>query len=194
MEVYGFSGKMGSGKNYVSEKMFIPKLNSINPKKTLVMAFADHFKIDACAKFNIDYNRIFVKKDDESRRMLQLAGTEEGRMKFGEDIWIKTLYAWMKVYADRGIERFIICDVRFPNEVELVKKLNGKVIRINAPKRNIDAVTRESGGNQDKFNSILNHSSEVALDNYDGFDYIILNDYGDNAEEQIDKIIKNIDK
>lgn len=194
LEVYGFSGKMGSGKNYVSEKIFIPKLNHICPKNTLVMALADHFKVDACAKYNVNYDRIFIKKDDESRKMLQLAGTEEGRMKYGEDIWIRTLKTWMRIYAERGIERIIICDVRFPNEIDFIRSLDGKIIRLNAPNRNKNTVMRESGGDPIKFKSILSHASETALDGYTDFDYVIDNDYDDyeRVPGEIDKIIENL--
>ena len=52
MEIFGFSGKIGSGKNYVSEKLFLPLLPY---KQTLVMALADHFKVDACSKDNLAY-------------------------------------------------------------------------------------------------------------------------------------------
>ena len=45
--------------------------------RTMHLAFADHFKIDACSKHNLEYDRIFVKKDYESRKILQITGTEE---------------------------------------------------------------------------------------------------------------------
>ena len=50
MEIFGFSGKMGSGKNYVAEKFFLPNLSK---KNSLVIGFADHLKIDCCSTLNI---------------------------------------------------------------------------------------------------------------------------------------------
>ena len=52
-------------------------------------------------------------------------GTEEGRLKYGEDIWAKTLQMWIRVYKDRGLERVIVTDLRFPNEVKWLKQQGG---------------------------------------------------------------------
>ena len=62
-----------------------------------------------------------------------------------------------------------ITDVRFPNEVKAIKKKDGITIRIN----------RESDYNS-------NHFSEVALDNYENFDYTIDNN------NCIDCLIENV--
>ena len=86
------------------------------------MAFADHFKIDAINKQNLQYDKVFGEKDNETRKQLQYMGTENGRDKYGQDIWINTLDTWMKLYHERGIERFIITDLRFKNEYEYLKK------------------------------------------------------------------------
>lgn len=169
IEVWGFSGKAGSGKNYVSEKLFLPLLTE---KSTLFMAFADHFKIEAIVKDKLDYDKVFGQKDEKTRVVLQKRGTEEGRDVFGPDIWINILEQWMKLYASRGIERFIITDVRFPNEVEFIKKKGGKVIRIESPNRVRNRRYWEKIKDE--------HISEKALDDYKNFDYIIHNDYYDN--------------
>ena len=81
-------------------------------KNTVVLAFADHFKVDCICKHNANYDKVFGEKDFETRRLLQLAGTEQGRNKFGYDIWIRTLETWIKILNSRGVERFIISDVR----------------------------------------------------------------------------------
>lgn len=189
MQLYGFSGKISSGKNFISEQIFNKYINSIDPKNTLVLSFADHFKVDVCTKDKIYYDRVFVKKDNESRKLLQLRGTEQGRKLYGENIWVDTLATWMKLYHSRGVTRFIICDVRFKNEVEFIKSLGGKVIRINAINRNLDAIKREAGDDINLFNSIKNHVSETELDDYTGFDLVVNNDYG--QEQEVDTIIKN---
>ncbi len=193
MQVYSFSGKQGCGKNFVGEQIFNKYINSIDMKNTIVMSFADHFKVDVCTKDKIDYDRVFVKKDNVSRKLLQSRGTEEGRNVYGDDIWIKTLDTWMKLYNSRGVERFIICDLRFKNEAKYIKSLGGKCIRINATNRNLDALKRESNGDMILFNNIKNHISETDLDDYDEFDLVVDNDYG--KETEVDIIIKNyVDK
>lgn len=173
-KIIAFSGKLGSGKNYIAEQLFKNMLSPQTP--TLVMAFADQLKVDCCVKDGIDYHRAFITKDEESRILMQKRGTEEGRHKYGEDIWIKTMDTWIRVYMSRGINQFIITDARFPNEVDWIQKNGGMVVRVEAPKRNLDALEQESGGDPDFKDKIANHASEVSLDNFQGFDYIILND------------------
>ena len=94
MEIIGLLGHQGVGKNYIAEKV-LPK---ILPKKNyIVLAFADHFKVDCICKHNMEFNKIFGKKDFETRKKLQIIGTEEGRDKYGYDIWIRVLETWMKI-------------------------------------------------------------------------------------------------
>lgn len=191
VELFGFSGKMGSGKNYVAEKLFLAML----PKKnTLVMALADHFKIDCCVKDNYPYEEIFVNKTEKSRRSLQMRGTEQGRDIYGEDVWIRTIENWIRVYVERGIERIIVTDVRFKNEADWLLKCGGILFRIEAPNRNLARLTAETGGNEEQMNRIKNHPSEVDLDDYNRFNYVINNDYDEQITipNQIRDIVREI--
>lgn len=178
MEIYAFAGNLKTGKNYVAENIFIPLL----PKKnTLVMAFADHFKVDAITKKNLNYENVFGYKDEKTRIELQKMGTENGRDKFGQNIWINTVDTWMKIYHERGIERFIITDLRFKNEYEYLKNKNAKIIKIEAPLRQKENLKGEDL-------NILNHRSEIELNDI-SFDNIINNDYNENIIEDLKKFI-----
>lgn len=192
MQIYAFSGKIGSGKNFVSENIFLPLMPS---QPTLVMALADHFKVDACSKDGIPYEKVFINKDEQTRKILQLRGTEEGRNKYGHDIWVRTLDTWMKVYEDRGIKRIIITDVRFKNEVDWVKNKGGKVFRIISPQRTHNRMMQEAT-TPEQYNSIKNHLSETDLDDYMNFDYIIHNDYDNenNVFNNIRDIVISLEK
>lgn len=97
------------------------------------------------------------------RELLQLFGTEVGRV-ISQNVWVDVLF---QDYTPN--EDWVITDVRFPNEAEAVKNRDGILIRVN---RSIDFTD--------------NHVSEVALDSYSGFDYIINND-GD-----LDILINNV--
>lgn len=165
MEIIGLLGHQGVGKNYIAEEILLKKLDY---KPTLVIAFADHFKVEGISKYDLEYNKVYGKKDFYTRKRLHFIGTEEGRQKFGYDIWIKTIHNWIKVYNSRGIKRFIIPDVRFQNEVDWIKSLNGVVIKINAPNRYIARVKEE-------------------VKNYD---FILNNDYNDNINDDIESFIK----
>ena len=68
-----------------------------------------------------------------------------------------------------------ITDTRFPNEVKAIKEKDGIVIRIN----------RET-------NYVSNHSSEIALDDYEDFDYTIDNNNCiDCLIEKVKEILKH---
>lgn len=107
------------------------------------------------------------------RLLLQLLGTDCGRNIIHPNIWCNVTFADYKPRHFRTVKyngifshqemilpNWIIPDVRFPNEVKAIKKRGGIVIRVNR------------SGFED--NDI--HPSEIALDNYQYFDYIINND------------------
>ena len=162
MEIIGLMGHQGVGKNYIADSL----LKNLPTKNTIIIEFADHFKVDCICKHNCDYNKVFGEKDYETRRLLQKVGTEEGRNKFGENIWINVVETWIKLLNERGVNRFIISDVRFVNEAEWVKKMNGILIKIDAPKRFRIRLEKETNNNEELINQIKNHKSEIMIDEY----------------------------
>ena len=187
MEIIGLLGHQGVGKNYIAEEILLKKLDY---KPTLVIAFADHFKVEGISKYDLEYDKVYGKKDFYTRKRLHLIGTEEGRQKFGYDIWIKTIHNWIKVYNSRGIKRFIIPDVRFQNEVDWIKSLNGVVIKINAPNRYIARVKEEANNDNEKIKKIISHESENMIDKIENYDFLFNNDYNDNINNEIETFIK----
>jgi hypothetical protein len=59
------------------------------------------------------------------RLALQLMGTESGRNVFHTDIWILSLL--QRVDPKKN---YVVADVRFPNEVDMIQKNGGKIIRV----------------------------------------------------------------
>jgi phosphomevalonate kinase len=183
-EIYAFSGKIGSGKNFMAEKIFPEYLSS---KSTLVMAFADVFKVRAIIEEGLDEKKVFEgPKDEETRRILQIYGTEEGRDKKGEDIWCRYLEQYIRLYSQRkSIERVIITDLRFENEANYLRSLGAYLIRVEAPNRNKSALEQEASNKDgnvqyDVYNKISQHPSETGLDNWTDWDLVIHNDYEDS--------------
>lgn len=175
IELYGFAGKKGSGKNYIAQHLFLPYLIS---KPTLIMAFADHFKVDTIINYSLLNEDVFGDNKSESvRHLLQQAGHEQGRLKRGEDIWIRTLNEWMLAYHDRGIERFIITDVRYENEMEWIKEQGGHIFYISRDKLGKD-----------------NHPSENSITGkgLTFIDYIIDNNKYEKTFSYIVNIIKEL--
>lgn len=108
------------------------------------------------------------------REMLQYLGTELFRHQLHEDVWVNALFAdyvpesERPVITDKGAyinfnsvyPKWIITDVRFPNEAKAIEKRGGVLIRVDNPEH-----TPSEG----------EHPSETSLDNYD-FKIRIIND------------------
>ena len=131
-----------------------------------------------------EVNDIFVQETISvtPRLLLQTIGTDIVRTIY-PDIWVNKLMNDYISYADaisgnseikKLYPNWCITDMRFPNEVKAVKKKDGIIIRIN----------RESDYNS-------NHSSEIALDDYENFDYTIDNNNCiDCLIEKVKEILK----
>lgn len=168
----GISGKKGSGKSTLAKKLIldaqVETANLINYKQ---MSFANTLKEMAavaigCSRVSLNEETfkqqpVPFAPDVTIRKVLQVLGTEVGRQ-LDPDFWVKRLFAdWSKS------QFWVIDDVRFPNEVKAIQDRGGIVIRLNAA--GLD--THDA------------HPSEIALDNYDGFDYTIFNEK--RSEEEL---------
>lgn len=182
------SGKLGTGKNFVAERILHPML-PVQP--TLFLAFANHYKVEAIVKDGLDRARVFGEKDEATRRSLQLRGTELGRDVFGPDIWVELAMEWMHAYLPLGYTRIFFTDARFPNEVDSVQSLNGTELellgqtyrfevtslRMVAPRRSQARAEAEAAKSPGTLvTAITEHISETALDDHVGFSYKIYND------------------
>ena len=113
------------------------------------------------------------------RILLQQIGTDLFRNQLHPNTWVNATFADYKSIGDTLLEgevrrvreedliypNWIITDVRFPNELEAIKKHNGITIRINR------GLVERTG----KMIQEPEHISETALDNAE-FDYVIEND------------------
>lgn len=174
IEVIGLSGKAGSGKDFIAQ-------NILKPLGYHQFSLAWHFKIGLVGESKASHEEVFKTKPEHVRRMLQQKGTEQGRDVFGDNVWCNHIKEWFIVLNENwGINKFVIPDVRFPNEVEFIQKMDGKVFRIFAPKRvECSPLSQEA----------RNHISETALDHFpkEKFDAIIWNDpiHEDTIDAQI---------
>lgn len=92
----------------------------------------------------------------EVRRLLQRIGTEGGREVLDQNVWVD---ATMKQVRRDSDKRYVITDVRFPNEVEAIKARGGVTWRVRRP----------------GFDAVNGHPSETALDAW-GTDHVFMND------------------
>ena len=170
--VIGLSASAGTGKDYVGK--LIKQHGFYN------ISLAWHFKIQCISHGDATYEEVFETKPPRVRRLLQIMGTEQGREVWGEDIWVNTMFAWMTLYhKDWGIDKFVIPDVRFPNELRAIQRLGGKVYRVTGDR--LGDLTEEA----------WSHPSEQSLtDDMDLYDGFINNNQGSNLDEQINYILQ----
>lgn len=127
------------------------------------------------------------------RLILQLMGTECGRNIIHNDIWVNSTMSRYKeeyknnpFYDNKGIydvieedeilhppmyPKWIIPDVRFPNEFDAVKQNNGIMLRV---KRDNESDKYKVVDDNNKVINPIEHPSETALDGYK-FDFDIPN-------------------
>jgi len=193
--IIGIAGKMGCGKDYTCNNLVIPILKYYN-HTFLQVSFADQIKINTMTKNQISFDDVYINKNEHTRRLLQLEGTENGRDILGTDIWIRYLENWIKVHESRGIKNFICTDVRFKNEFDYIKDRGGIVLRIDAPKRNIERLLSESRGDSNILETLKTHRSECDLDTLtdEWFDLIIKNNPGVNILDYYPELLELYNK
>jgi dephospho-CoA kinase len=189
MKLIGLSGKLGSGKNYIAEKIISPHFK--DKYNILIIGFGDQVKNELYARdTSLTYDLLYDHKTFESRKKLQEYATENGREKYNQDMWIRGLDMQINTFKERSPKEclVIICDVRFINEAEYIKNKNGLLFRIDANERTELRYIKESSNNIEKYDSISNHKSETELDNYK-FDYTINNNNNNNLDLFFFKLI-----
>jgi len=164
-KIVGITGRKFNGKDTLG-KYFIDELGY---KK---LAFADSLKEGCRCIFGFTDEQLYGEKKEEidefwkatPRKVLQFVGTELFRNQLaeimphlGHDIWVEVV---RKKILDNPDTNFVITDVRFPNECEIIKKMGGIIIRVN----------------RDSVNTTVDlHQSEIEIEKLD-VDTVIQND------------------
>lgn len=108
------------------------------------------------------------REDTKPRELLQQLGAEVIREKLGKkDFFVKRLHEDMELYSIY-LDVVVIDDARTPLEIDYFKELfKENVISIKIIRPNFK---------NDLSDSERNHITEVGLDNYENYDYTIMND------------------
>lgn len=118
-------------------------------------------------------------EEDKPRELLQQLGTDIIREKLGKtDMLIQRQIDDLEIYS-YFYDVIIVPDVKFPDEIESVKKKFANVVTIKVERINFESPLTDS---QQK------HITETALDGYDEFDYYLVNDTLDKLKEDVYKI------
>lgn len=181
--VVGLTGRKRSGKDTTGHHL-IEKYGFVR------IAFADALK-EACKSiFDFSDDQVYGDElkdniDDywghSPREILQLVGTELFRdelpklcKNISDDIWIRSVERKIQNLQKKGYTRFVITDIRYPNEAEFVKNINGNIWKIHRPSMNENTSNHSSEPLTKKiwkmlsffniYNSTNNHSSETLID------------------------------
>lgn len=141
------------------------------------VAFADALKRGCMEMFGLTHEQCYgdTKEVLDSfwgvtpRFILQKVGTECMRLQYDPDIWVKSV---QKRVSEGG--HWVVTDCRFPNEAAAIKEWGGLVVRVDRPQAGA------TGG-------IAKHPSEVAMESYNEWDYV-LDNQGRALSELYDKV------
>lgn len=138
-----FSGLKGSGKDtaasiLINEYGFTKIAFADALREALLIldpwiAYAGEYKTIPLSELIADAGWDWAKTNiAEVRRLMQVFGTEVGRMLFGENVWVDIL---AKRYPDisDSESRYVITDCRFKNEVDFVHSFNGDICWVERP-------------------------------------------------------------
>lgn len=168
------SGKARAGKNTTAD--FIKDYCDDNNLKSINLAYGDYIKEYAKKISSWDGS-----DETKPRSLLQELGTDIIRVNFGDEFFINKMIDDIKVYS-HYFDVITISDARFPKEIDLIKSNFNDAISVNVIRPNFD------NGLSDKEKA---HASEIALDNYNNYDYNLLNEADlKSLESKVSKIME----
>lgn len=137
------------------------------------VAFADKVKDVGMMLFGLSweqcYGEVDIKEKVDPRYGITpreiLQGIGEKMREIYPDIWVDTVfYTTVPELQEQGFDKFVVSDVRYPNEADKIQERNGEVVKVQ----------RAAGG----VSVGANHSSETAMREYaeDKYFAIVNND------------------
>lgn len=165
-----FSYKAQSGKDTCADY-------AITKHDGYVVKFAEHLYN---LMYKIQDHLGFEKKKDA--RLLQMIGTGYARS-IDENIWVKhTVGKINQMTREDPSVNIFVTDARFPNEIEALKNLGFTVCKINRSEENKGDIGRDTS-----------HPSEVSLDDYTAWDFVIENNETlEDLYKKVDNIINKV--
>jgi len=175
-KIYLIAGQARTGKDTVMK--IITKYYENKNKLVVNLGFTDYIKNYAMKITNWD-----GRDETKPRELLQIIGTDIVRNQINQDFFIDRLCEDIRVYK-YFFDVIIISGARFPNELDTPKKLfkNVKVIKVERPN-----FINELTDKQKK------HITEHALDDYNNYDYTIINDGNlEQLEANVKQMIEEV--
>lgn len=136
--IIGFAGKAGTGKSTLAKA--IHERVMLRGHQSLILSFADPIKHMAISMLLYTmppteaYNIVTSHKDSmldigvTVRRLLQTLGTEWGRETISPTLWVNIMAKRINLLPHARI--VLIDDVRFQNEVDMIREMGGVVFQV----------------------------------------------------------------
>lgn len=137
LQIIGLCGPAGAGKDTV--RAILESDHGFTG-----LAFADPIRSMVGALLRqIDAEQYMLERDLKEehipglnvsyRELAQTLGTEWGRETLGSYFWVRIAQQRIEQLQRQGARRIVISDVRFSNEVQMVRELGGRIWRITRP-------------------------------------------------------------
>ena len=175
MKIFVIAGKARHGKDTVAGYIKDYYAN----KKVINLAYGSYIK--EYAKKISDWDG---SDETKPRELLQELGTEIIRQKIDKDFFVKRICEDILVYS-YYFDIITISDARFPDEIEWPKSKFKNVISIKVVRDGYDTVLSKKE---------QKHLTEVALDEYNNYDYVIHNDGTlDDLKNKVFDLVRRIE-
>ena len=173
--VFILCGKARSGKDTVAE--YIKKFYEEKNKKIVVLAYA--FYIKEYAKKITSWDGT---DDTKPRDLLNIIGTDIIRKNIDDLFFVKRMIEDINVYQYL-CDGIVISDARFPIEINMIKQKYKNVYAINVIRPDF---------NSELSSEQKNHIVEMSLNNFDSYDFEIVND--GSLDELKKKVYKQLEE
>ena len=174
VKIFIISGKARAGKDTTCE--FISNYVKQKDLKVINLQFSSYIKMYAKNIANWDGS-----DENKPRKLLQELGTDIIRNKINDMFFINRIIDDIKVYS-YFFDVITISDARLPEELDCICNSFNDVIKVRIIRPNFE---------NDLDNKERKHITEIGLDNYNDYNYEIIND--GTLEDLNDKVIKMVD-
>ncbi len=150
MKIVGLVGRAQSGKTTIGKHL----VKCFGFKR---MSFADALKDMIINAGLCTHDEVYVQKTPESRRMLQIIGTEIFRKQVHPDFWVQKVAPALR-QAHQDNQSVVFDDIRFPNEAKLIRSYLGEGILVKVEREDFtDATAGKTHESESLVDSIETH-------------------------------------
>ncbi len=174
MKIFLIAGKAGSGKGEVAK--FIKEYYIYKLQTCAITQYSKYIKLFAEELTDWDGN-----PNTKPRTYLQQLGDQIREI--DSKFFVNRMIDDIKIY-EKECNNLVVSDVRYPEEIEDIKLNYNDVYSI---------YVENQFGNSSLTLEEQMHKSETALENYNEFDYIIVNDDYNTLKDKVFKILEGIE-